>query len=55
MNLPSEFWSRFVNVDDELDADDEDPFSPAAAAAPSQGLSLNSAYCLLFQVGQGRR
>jgi len=38
MKLPSEFWSRFVNVDDELDADDEDPFSPAAAAAPSQGV-----------------
>jgi len=38
MNLPSDFWSRFVNVDDEMDADDGDPFSPATATPVSRGL-----------------
>ena len=38
MNLESEYWARFVNVDDDVDADDEDAFTPASAAAPSHGL-----------------
>ena len=44
MNLESEYWARFV--DDDVDADDEDAFTPASAAAPSHGLFSLSHFTL---------
>jgi len=46
MNLESEYWARFVNVDDDVDADDEDAFTPASAATPSHGLFSLSHFTL---------